>query len=117
MCLTLAAVHLPSIASSAEPAPHWYVTTQTFNEIDSTLELDLRSTTLKLNQGWTCLVSGLTERSTHSSRETTCSNEGKEIAFTVECNLSQPSDHVQIRFKDKNGRPVDFIEVGCKAKA
>ena len=101
-------------AQSPQGSTRWYVTNQTMNEIEATIELDERSQFIKLNQGWTCLVGSLTAQITHSFRETTCSNDGKEIAFTVQCAPDKRKDHVQIRFKDKNSRPVDFIEVGCE---
>jgi hypothetical protein len=95
-------------------AMRWYVTNQTLNEIDATIEIDARSQLVKLNQNWTCLVGGMTANGKSSYRETNCTNDGKAIAFTVECGPTRTKEHVQLRFKDKNGRPVDFIEIGCE---
>ncbi len=88
----------------------WYAINETRNNDSSESRIDDTAQKIELKGGWFCEVG---QTSINGSRQTTCQNGDKVIEFSVQCESNRPKDHTQIRFKNIEGKYVDFIEVGC----
>lgn len=99
-------------AIAAEDSPiNWFARYEAIG--DNNQNLGQAEERLELKNGWTCVVAPTT---VDGSRQTNCEKGGRAIEFSVQCKESQPKDHIQVRFKDAEGKVVDFIEVGCELK-
>ena len=114
-------VGLVVVAFSSRPAAagtvRWYVVHQALSERGTSLALGDAVQEVRLNGGWSCVI-GATSKAlpTYEARETTCSNGDKSFSFSVQCEPGRPNDHAQIRFRNLEKRPVDFVEVGCELR-
>ena len=52
----------------------------------------------------------------YEARQVSCGKDELSFEFSVQCEPSRPKSHTQIRFRDTEGRQLDFIEVGCEYK-
>lgn len=97
------------------PFVRWYLVHQALNDQGNSLNLGDGSQDVSLNGGWSCSIGPPSKQMpAYEARKTACENGDKSFEFSVHCERQRPKDHTQIRFKDSEGRPVDFIEVGCE---
>ncbi len=110
----LVATCLLIFSASADAADFkWYATNEALNNENSKSNIDDAPQKIELKGGWSCEVG---PTSINNSRQTVCQNGDKAIEFSVQCDSSRPKDHTQVRFKNLDGKYVDFIEVGCTDK-
>ena len=97
------------------PAVRWYLVHKALNDQLDSLNIGDEAQTVSLRGGWSCQI-GRTSKHlpAYEARQTLCANGKSVFEFSVQCELSRPKDHTQIRFKDAAGRFIDFIEVGCE---
>ena len=93
----------------------WYLADDGLNEQGNTLNLGDAPQDVSLKGGWSCSIGATSKQMpAYEARTTVCRNAEKSFEFTVQCETLRAKDHVQIRFKDREHRHVDFIEVGCE---
>ena len=97
------------------PIVRWYLVHQALNDHQTSLNIGDEAHTVSLRGGWSCEI-GPTSKNLplYEARQTLCANGKSVFEFSVQCEPDRPKDHTQIRFKEAEGRYIDFIEVGCE---
>jgi hypothetical protein len=103
-------------ASGEEPARvRWYAVNAELDARGNSLRLGDGAQPIALRGGWSCVVGAAsTAWPLFEARQTVCGRAGDAFEFSVSCDPRRRREHVQIRFRGADGRPVDFVEVGCE---
>ena len=116
LILSLSAV-LASLALPLQqrPSVEWHAVNQEMNEEGTALLLDDSEHHISLRGDWSCTVGETSKQlPLYEARVVSCRNEEHMLEFSVQCEPNRRKDHTQIRFRDADGRYVDFIDVGCE---
>lgn len=116
LAATALAIGIGGIDRAEAASGTWYVVHQALNEQGTSLTLGTGPLEVALRGGWSCSVRETFPLSV--ARATECrnvENTDMSIEFSVSCDqFVRLKDHVQVRFKDREGRQIDFIEVACE---
>ena len=116
LALTLVLLSCP-VALRAEARVTWSVVNGELDRRGNALLIGDGPQRIELGSGWSCVV-GTTSKALplYEARQTACTKGSEAVEFSVQCEPNRPKDHTQIRFRDPQGRLVDFVEVWCELK-
>ena len=97
------------------PSVDWYAVNQELDDAGTSLSLDDSEHVIGLRGGWSCTVRETSKQlPLYEARQVSCRKDEQSFEFSVQCEPNRPKDHTQIRFRDTEGRLLDFIDVGCE---
>jgi len=100
-------------AEAGPPSVRWFVSHIALN--GNSLLVGDEAQSFELSHGWSCRLGPTSEQlPLYEARQTICVRGDASFEFSVQCEDRRPKDHVQIRFRARDGRSLGFIDVTCE---